>query len=111
LAVKGNCYSAFESSSGRGGAARQGRFAKVFASDLNSALAIIGDGHLIRAWTAEPEVFHPIRGFRFCWAQPIKLRLRRLNHKDLAFTQINQRSRTSWVRAFCEHTLSFAGRQ
>ena len=30
-------------------------------------------------------------------------RLRRLNHKDLAFTQINQRSRTSRVRAFCEH--------
>jgi hypothetical protein len=103
LAVSEQRYRTCNSSSGRGGAARQGRFANRFVNNFNSALAIIGDGHFIGAWTAEPEVFYPVRGFRLCWVQHVKFRLRRLNHKDLAFAQINQRSRTRRVSALSEH--------
>src|SRR6476646_1348833 len=49
-----------KSKSGSGGAARQGHFASWFANDLDSALAIIGDGHFVRARSAKPEVLHPI---------------------------------------------------
>jgi hypothetical protein len=86
--------------------------ASCFSNDLYASLAIIGKGHFPGTGAAEPEMLHTIGWFGFGWGCAHQLnsrRLLRLNHKNLAFAQINQRSGTGRVSAFCEHIHSFAG--
>src|SRR5689334_4606499 len=72
-----------------------------------AVLAVVTNCHLRRTRATEPEMLNAIGGLYQDWSFMMRLQLLALlHHEDLAFAQVNEWSRTGWIRALGKHISS-----